>query len=165
MNLNVITPDDATKAVNAVKADPSPADEITDETKPTPAGTAPQVTADDLYSRLLKYIPAPLIGIYLFVINAIYAATNEGEQPSELLLWIVFVFFLAATVGWLIKRKVVRVPQIGVSVLAFAAYATATPGPFQLIDGWDSLYATLAIAAVAVGLIVFQPGPLPEDGE
>jgi hypothetical protein len=165
MDLNVITTEDAVTTVGKVKADPAAAAEIADPKRETAAGKVPEVTADDLYSRLLKYIPGPQIGIYLFVTNAVYGATDDDKDPSEALLWIVLVFFLAATVAWLVRRGVKRLGQIVVSVLAFVAFATASPGPFQLISGWDALYGTLAIAGVAVVMIVFQPGELPTDGE
>lgn len=165
MNLNVITYADAQNSLEAVKADSAPKKDIADESKATASGKAPQVTADDLYGRLLKYIPAPLIGIYLFLTNAVYGAASPGQQPNEVLLWILLVVFLAITTAWMLQRGVKRVAQIGVSLLAFAAFATASPGPFQLIQGWNAIYGTLAIGIVAALLIAFKPGPLPSEPE
>jgi hypothetical protein len=159
MNLNVVTEEDAVRAVDDVKSDTAPAPDIANESTETDSGTVPQVTVDDLYSRLLKFIPAPLIGIYLMVTNLIL----DGNDANESLLWIVFAFFVAATAAYLMVRKVKRIGQIAVSVLAFGAFAAASPGPFQQLDGWESLYGTLALAAVAVVLIVFKPSPLPKE--
>lgn len=157
MDLNVYTVGDAVPVAEAVKQDDAPATEIADPSIKTSSGTDPQVSADDTYAKVLKFVPAPLIGIYIAVTNAVLTK----EDPSETLLWIILAVFLAATVGFLLMRGVKRVAQIAISVVAFAAVATATPGPFQTIDGWDTLYSTLILAAVGVLLVVFPLKPIP----
>ncbi len=127
---------------------------------PAPAPPAGKVTtADDLYARLLKYIPAPLIGIYLMLQNLVVGA----DSPSRILAWGLLVVFLALTVVYLVSRQVRRPLQIGLSLLAFTAWAAASPGPFQLMDAWDSVYGTLALGLVAALLVAVKLPPLPEE--
>lgn len=137
MNLNVITTADAIRTLSAVKEDAAAPAAVADESMRTQSGRAPQVTADDLYSRLLKYIPAPLIGTYLFLVDAVHGGTGGTQKPAAVLLWSLLFVFLAVTVAWLVQREVKRPLQIGVSILAFAAFATASQGPFQTIPGWQ----------------------------
>ena len=85
------------------------------------------------------------------------------DDPDEVLLWGILIIFLAGTVAFLYRRGVKRVSQIGISVAAFVAIATASPGPFQTMDDWDPLYATVAVALIAAVLVVFKPGPMPEE--
>lgn len=163
MNLNVITTADAVRTISAVREDTALPAQVANEGFRTQAAKAPQVTADDLYSRLLKYIPAPLIGTYLFVVNVVHSGLGAGQKPSAALLWILLAVFLAVTAVWLLRRGVKRPLQIGVSILAFAAFATASQGPFQTIPGWQPFYSTVAIAIVGAVLLAFTPGPLPGD--
>lgn len=163
MDLNVYTEEDAKNAVEEVKKDPAPPEDIADPDRETASGDT--VTKDDVYAKVIKFVPAPLIGIYLMATNLVIADadTDKGETPDETLLWIILGFFLVATVGFLVVRKIKRPLQIGLSVVAFAAIAAATPGPFQQIDDWNELWGTLALVAAAVPLIVFRPGELPEE--
>src|SRR5207302_287940 len=96
---------------------------------------APQITEDDLYARLLKYIPAPLIGLYLMASNAIVGSAKGNVEKG--LAWGAFVVFVVAVAMFLRGRGVKRRRQIVVSLAAFAAWAAASPGPFQLIGGWE----------------------------
>jgi uncharacterized membrane protein len=163
MNLNVITTADAVRTLSAVRRDDALPAQVANEGVRTQSGKAPQITADDLYSRLLKYIPAPLIGTYLFLVDAVHGGTGGTQEPAAALLWSLLVVFLAVTAAWLVQRGVKRPLQIGASILAFAAFATASQGPFQTIPGWQPYYSTLAIGIVAALLLAFRPGPLPED--
>jgi hypothetical protein len=161
MDLNVYTETDAVNAAEVVKQDPAAPSEIADPNRETASGDT--LTRDDLYAKVLKYVPAPLIGIYLMATNLVVSQADNGEEPNEILLWIILAVFLAATGAYLVVRKVRRVPQIGISVVAFLAFAAASPGPFQQISGWDELWGTLALLGAALVLAVFQPGPIPEE--
>lgn len=163
MNLNYITQSDAAEAVEAVRADEAPPADVADPSKVTDAGKAPQVTADDLYSKLLKFIPAPLVGIYLMAANLFIGLPDEGKEPSSALLLGTLVFFLIATIAYLVVRKV-RLGQIAISSLAFVVFAAGSPGWFQYLDWWQPEFATVALIVVAVLIIVFRPkSDLPKE--
>jgi hypothetical protein len=162
MNLNVITPQDATVLASAVKTTPKEPEDIAAEGQARPTGTTPQVAADDLYTKVVKYIPTPLIGLYLVMIN-LFLSGFESERSKEIACWITFGVFTILVVLFLRNRKVHRPHQIAVSVGAFIAWATASPGPFQLIGGWKEWIGTAALVAVSAIFVVWQVKPLPQD--
>lgn len=160
MNLNVLTARDAERIAGRVKTTGESAESISnrgvDASKPEP-----QVTQDDIYTKLLKYIPAPLLGLYLFVVNIILGSTKgETEKWGA---WITFVVFVVLIVIFLVRRRVHRVLQIVASTLAFAALAAASPGPFQLISDWKEWFGSVALGVVLAILIAVKPGDLPDD--
>src|SRR5687767_5569512 len=79
VNLNVFTETDAERVASAVKETPETAESIARRGVEGDRAT-PQVTEDDLYSKVLKYIPAPLIGLYLFLANLVL---NEGSNNQR----------------------------------------------------------------------------------
>ncbi len=163
MNLNYITEEDAVKSADAVKTTTASAEDIANPDKKTDVGKRPQVTADDLYSKLLKFIPAPLLGIYLMATNVIVGMTNLGQQLIEALLLGVLVFFVIATIVFLKVRKV-RTGQVWMSATAFIVFAAGSPGWFTYLNWWQPAFATLALIAVAVVIVVFKPtAALPQD--
>lgn len=161
MDLNIYTETDAEKAAVTVKNDPAPVADIANPDKETKSGKT--LTKDDVYGRVLKYVPAPLIGLYLMATNLVISRAGDGEEPSELTLWIILGVALVIILSFLVKREVKRVSQLALSAVAFLAVASASPGPFQQIENWDELWGTLALIAVAAVLVVFKPDPIPED--
>lgn len=160
MNLNVFTAEDAESAATKVVSSEQHAKSLARRGTQN-AAKAPQVTEDDLYARLLKYIPAPLIGLYLMAVNAIAGATSGNLERG--LSWATLAVFAIAVPVYLRKRGVVRRAQFIISLAAFAAWAAASPGPFQLLSGWNELYGTLALIGAVLVLIVLQIKPLPPD--
>ena len=161
MNLNVMTKEDAARIADAVKATDKPADEIAEEARDRPPGETPQVAADDLYSQVLKYVPTPLIGLYLIAVNA--ALSSFDGDAERWALWIIFVLFALAVIAFMRTRKVHRVKQIAVSLGAFVAWVAASPGPFQAIKDYPEVMGTFALLAVALAATVFQLKPLPDE--
>jgi hypothetical protein len=159
VDLNVFTSRDAERVAAKVKATTEAPRDIAE--RGVTAKAAPQVTTDDLYARILKYIPAPLIGLYLMITNLWLGVLKGGAE--EVAAWITLVAFAALVVAFLLNRKVRRKSQIAVSVLAFVAWAAASPGPFELIGGWNEAFGTIALAAAVALLVVFRPGPLPDS--
>jgi hypothetical protein len=92
--------------------------------------------------------------------NAIVSATDHNLERA--LCWGAFVVFSALIVIFLRHRSVHRWTQIGVSVLAFWAWAAASPGPFQLIHGWKEVFGTLALIGAVAVLIAWNAQPLPD---
>jgi hypothetical protein len=161
MNLNVITAADAEVVADTVKKTPTSATDIARKGKTKKSGQVPQVSEDDLYARLLKYIPAPLIGLYLMATNTIIGAASGTAE--KVLCWIALAGFSVLIVVFLLNRAVRRKRQIAVSVVAFLAWAAASPGPFQLIDGWNEWMGTLALIAAVAVFIAVNIKPLPKE--
>jgi hypothetical protein len=160
INLNVLTIEDATRVADAVKETEKSAQTIATEGKERSPGSTPQVTADDLYAQVVKYVPTPLIGLYLFAVNAALSSfAGKGERVA---LWIIFCVFVLATIGFLRNRGVRRPGQIALSVAAFIAWIAASPGPFQAIKEYPEVIGTFALLAVVLVTLVFRLKPLPD---
>jgi hypothetical protein len=163
MNLNYITTNDAVAAAIAVKSTRASANDVADPQTTTDAGKVPQVTADDLYSKILKFIPAPLLGIYLMATNVIIGMPPQGQQPNQWLLLGALVLFVIATIAFLKVRKV-RTTQVWISAFAFVVFAMGSPGWFQYQGWWHPAVATLALILGAGLIVVFEPKtPLPSN--
>ena len=120
MNLNVLTVDDAAELADAVKKSPKSGKQIAAEGQARKPGQTPQVTADDLYTQVLKFVPTPLIGLYLITVNA--ALSSFSGTDERVALWVIFAVFALAVIGFLRTRDVRRKGQIAVSVGAFIAW-------------------------------------------
>lgn len=161
MNLNIFTQDDASKVADAVKATPKSGAQIAQEAKDRPPGETPQVAADDIYSQVLKYVPTPLLGLYLVAVNA--AVSSFSGNTERVTLWVIFGIFAISVVGFLRTRKVERWEQVAISVAAFVAWVAASPGPFQAIHNYPDVIGTFALIAVVLVTLVFHLKPLPDD--
>jgi FtsH-binding integral membrane protein len=162
MNLNVFTQQDATRIAEAVKATDKTAEQVAEQGK-DPEGKAPQVTEDSLYARVLKYIPAPLIGLYLLAVNTFLSVFKTEETARKVSTWITFVVAAILIAVYLKQRGVKRVTQIGISLLAFVAWAVASPGPFQQIHKYEPWWGTVALILVSAVFLSVKIEPLPES--
>ena len=162
MNLNVITPQDASRIAGAVKETEKVAREVATQGTTQPA-TAPQVTTDDLYAKILKYIPAPLIGLYLLAVNLFLSVFQDRDTHRALATTLTFVLFGVLIVVYLARRGVRRKSQLVVSLVAFVAWAMASPGPFQELALYESWWGTLALIVVAALFLAVKVPPLADD--
>jgi hypothetical protein len=171
MNLNVITPRDAARITSAIKSSGKSAQQIATEATDARAGETPQVSADDVYTTLLKIVPVPLLGFYLaFQMLWLSVAGDDRHTilgitatAKEFALWTTLVVFLVLVVLFLLERKVQRGLQYVVTVLAFAVLATASQGPFQLLSWWKEWIGTAALLAMGTLLIFYTPRDLSEE--
>jgi hypothetical protein len=161
MNLNILTVKDATTLAQAVKDSPKTPEEIAREGKDALPGETPQVTADDLYTQVLKFVPTPLVGLYLLSVNAALSAFDGKDERTA--LWIIFIVFTVAVIFFLRTRKVRRAKQIAISVAAFVAWVAASPGPFQAIKNYPEVIGTFALVAMVLVILVFQIKPLADE--
>ena len=175
MNLNVFTEKDAERVASAVKKTSETAESIARRGVERGRAT-PQVTEDDLYSKVLKYIPAPLIGLYLFLANLVLNEGSNDQREIDLgmlgsfsttgkqaLLWILVALFAVLTPIYLRRNEFQRTGQLLASVVAFLAFVAASSGPQQLYDWWHPWYASLILGLAVLLLLVFRPRPLPEN--
>ncbi|HEX5619361.1 MAG TPA: hypothetical protein VFX51_13135 [Solirubrobacteraceae bacterium] len=171
MNLNVITPHDAARMTAAIKESDKTATTIAEEATQAPTGETPQVSADDVYTTLLKIVPVPLLGFYL-AFQTLWLSV-AGDDTHEFLFitatskqfatWATLIVFLVLVVLFLLQRKIKRGLQYIVTVVAFAVLATASQGPFQLASWWKEWIGTAALFGMGVVLIFYQPRDLSAD--
>jgi hypothetical protein len=97
------------------------------------AGTAPApdatITEDKYKDKLLKYIPADVIAIYLTLHG--FVPTLPPAAPRKTLYWIIFLLILALSVPW--QRKVAKIgnwTQVWIGTGAFVVWAISVGDPF-----------------------------------
>jgi hypothetical protein len=170
MNLNVITTNDATRITAGIKGSAESAEVIAAEATAAPAGQTPQVSADDVYTTLLKIVPVPLLGFYLAFQTLWLSVAGDDKHTilgitataKEFAMWATLIVFLVLVVLFLLQRKVKRGLQYIVTVVAFAVLATASQGPFQLLSWWKEWIGTAALFGMGVLLIFYQPRDLSD---
>jgi hypothetical protein len=171
MNLNIMTVEDATKVAEAVKATKKSPEDIAKDGQLALDGETPQVSADDVYSTLLKIVPVPLLGFYLAFQNLWLTVAGDDRQEilfitaswKQFATWATLGIFAVLVPLLLHQNKVHRVSQLAIAFVAFVVLATASPGPFQLIGGWKEWGGTAALFAMGVLLLFYRPAKLPDS--
>ena len=121
--------------------------------------TAPTAETPDTYKdRLLKYIPAEIVAIYLALLNVVKAAA-PNTIPVTTVEWVLFGIILAVAVPWQLKiAKITKWQQVAVGVFAFAFWAISLGDPFDA--SWKAwyhpLYGTLAMMLYTFLIPLFQ---------
>jgi hypothetical protein len=91
---------------------------------------------DDYKSKLLKFIPAEVVALYLTLDGVIKAAGSQLPLPQNENLWLVFWVLLIATPLYLWRvTYVTKWLQLVISTLSFAIWVFTLGGPFTGL-GW-----------------------------
>ena len=107
-------------------------------TEPGPPAAPP---ADGYNDRVLTYIPAEVVTLYLSVDGLVRA-----KPHSPVLSWGLFAFGLLATVLYLkFSAGVTKPLQLVVSAVAFCVWAIAIGSPSSHIPGYDAIYGAIAL--------------------
>ena len=104
------------------------------------AGKTPQ--ADKYTERLIKYIPAEVIALYL----TLDAVIRSSDTIPVLVYWMIFIFGVFATYLYLWKiEKVDKVIQLTISAGAYCVWVFSLGGPFVHLGWYDPIYAALLL--------------------
>lgn len=111
--------------------------------KKTALGDTPGPNAPDAYtSRLLKYIPAEVVALFL----TLDALIRSSSKVPIFIYWAVFVFGIVATYFYLWRvGKVRKQTQLHISAVAFFVWVFAIGGPFTHLNWYDPLYGGLLL--------------------
>jgi hypothetical protein len=102
----------------------------------------PVTGADDYKDRLLKYIPAEVIALYMFLEGIIKSAGD----PSPVIHWAIFFVGVVGTYLYLLRiMKVGKQLQLVISVVAFCVWVLALGGPFVQLGWYKPVYGTLIL--------------------
>jgi len=125
-------------------------------------GGATVPTADGYLSRLAKYIPAEIVGLYLFVTGVI---PPTGGRSSVVAQWVLFgvCCVLTFVYMWHVTRKEGGKPlwwQVILATVAFPIWVFAIGGPFRTFAWYQSWIAStvLAVATVVFGMVRPEAG-------
>jgi hypothetical protein len=137
-----------------------------------PAPAQPQAQPGDSYlTRLIKYIPAEIIAVYVLVEGFIGAAQpgGGGNSTGQISLtpqqqFLVFGAFLIATPIYTAIATKMAWSQVIISTVSFAAWAFALGGPFLNLNSYknEPLIAAIVLPVVVLlaGIVVPKPQPV-----
>jgi hypothetical protein len=124
------TIEEATKILPADKSQAQLSDQLL-ETK-----------ADNYTSRLLKYIPAEVVALYV----TLDAIIRSSEDISIWIYWAVFIFGILGTYLYLWRvEKVTKQIQLLISAGAFIVWVFAIGGPFAHLAWYQPIYGGLLL--------------------
>ena len=105
--------------------------------------TPAQLPEVDKYtSRLLKYIPAEVLVLYL----TLDAIIRSSDKISLAGYWAIFILGIFATYLYLWRiEKVQKQLQLLISVGAYCVWVFALGGPFVHLTWYDPIYGSLAL--------------------
>jgi len=110
---------------------------------------------DGYFDRVVKYIPADVVGLWLFATGLI--VSQAGTDPNAgWIHWAAFFGGLVLTALWTWKQTTdpaagAATIQMFVSSLAFAVWVFAMGGPFAELDWYQPYYGSLLLAFFTVG--------------
>jgi hypothetical protein len=120
--------------------------------------TTGESATDDYVDRVVKYVPADVVAVWIFSSASIEAAADINRS---LILWLVFAALLLITPLWVLRQASLpktppAVVQALLSTCSFAVWVFALGGPFALMNFYSPVYGAVLIAvySLAVGLVV-----------
>jgi hypothetical protein len=122
------------------------------------AGGASPVEIDTYFDKVVKYIPADIVGAWVAVTGLISSASGI---PRQTLLWVAFGIGLILTAWWTLKQTTVPgrrpgVTQAIISTGAFAVWVFALGGPFQHVPG-QQVYGSLLLILYTLVVALIDP--------
>jgi hypothetical protein len=113
-------------------------------------------TPDEYGNRLLKYIPAEVVAVYL----TLQGILQTTEVPPQYLGWTVFIILLVLTPVYLYRlMKVRNKMQLFISTVSFAVWVFTLGGPFATVSWYHPLYGALLLPLYTFAVALYEPAP------
>jgi hypothetical protein len=112
---------------------------------------------DDYKDRLMKYIPAEVVSLYVFLVGLL-RTVNEPELKAYL-GWTVFSVMLIMTPLFLrLVQDVKKKQQLGISTASFAVWAFALGEPFTQLSYplYHPIYGALLLPIFTFAVAIWQ---------
>jgi len=135
---------------------------------PMPVPTDGVLVPDSWNQRLLKYIPAEAMGLYLALDRAVHtsSAFDKGNHAMLLATWLATALAAAMLFNVLyliLIWQVRRATQIVVSTLALVTYVYGLGGAFEALGWADPSAQLISVIVIGAFLVFFKP-PRPLSG-
>ena len=119
---------------------------------------APPVEFDTYFDKVVKYIPADIVGAWVAVTSLVSSASGIDRQT---VLWVAFGIGLILTAWWTLKQTALpgrppSVTQAIISTGAFAVWVFALGGPFQHVPG-QQVYGSLLLILYTLVVALINP--------
>src|SRR2546428_9496023 len=124
---------------------------------PAAAGAQP-VEIDTYFDKVLKYIPADIVGAWVAVTGL---TSSARDVPRQTILWVAFGIGLILTTWWTWKqaaapRRRPPVTQAIIATGAFAVWGFALGRPFQHVP-WQQGYGPLLLILYPLVVALTNP--------
>jgi hypothetical protein len=123
-----------------------------------PATRSSAVEIDTYFDKVVKYIPADIVGAWVAVTGLVSSASGI---PHQTVLWIAFGIGLILTAWWTLRQTALpgqppAVTQVIISTGAFAVWVFALGGPFQHVPG-QQVYGSLLLILYTLVVALIDP--------
>lgn len=123
--------------------------------------SSPSMTAenpDDYRDRLIKYIPADVVAIYVSLLALIKTA-NPEKTPIVTIEWAIFGIILVVSIPW--QRRIVKIDkwqQVAIGSVAFVVWAISLGDPFATTwrTWYQPLYGSIILMLFTFLIPLFQ---------
>jgi hypothetical protein len=123
-----------------------------------PATRSSAVEIDTYFDKVVKYIPADIVGAWVAVTGLVSSASGIDRQ---MVLWVAFGIGLILTAWWTLRQTALpgrppAVTQVIISTGAFAVWVFALGGPFQHVPG-QQVYGSLLLILYTLVVALINP--------
>jgi len=125
-------------------------------------GKASSEGGDDYLGRLVKYIPAEIVALFVSACGIVPVGKDGAVNCSA--LWVIFAlsFVLVPAYLWFVTSRSGQSPlwpQIILGTIAFPVWAFAIGGPFKCLGWYQGWIASITLAFVTVVFGMYRPRP------
>jgi hypothetical protein len=119
----------------------------------------PGTKVDTYFDKVVKYIPADIVGAWVAVTGLINSGSNI---PRGALLWIAFAIGIILTAIWTLKQTTIpgkppAITQTAVSTGAFIIWVFALGDPFATLEWYRPLYGSLFLILYTLIVALINP--------
>jgi len=134
---------------------------------PEPHNPAPYqaLRPDDYTGRLLKYIPAESIALYLTLQGIILSGAAEAPNLNTWLWFILGIGLIGTALYQWRALKIEKVVQVAISTAAFGVWVFALGGAFASLSWYEPFIGSLALVIFTFFAPLVKPDVLITDQE
>jgi hypothetical protein len=123
------------------------------------AAEAGEGGVDGYFNKLVKYIPADIVGTWVLASSLIKEASGAPKTP---LLWVAFAVLLVITPLWTWRNtkppaKPPARTQIIISTVSFAVWVFALGGPFATMSFYRPVFGSLTLLFFSLVVAMITP--------
>ncbi len=115
---------------------------------------------DTYFDKVIKYIPADIVGAWVAVDGLIEGAGENVAQNTS--LWVAFIIGILITAFWTHKqtqqpKKPPAITQIAISTVAFIVWVYASGGPFERVELYNATYGSMLLIFYTLIVAMINP--------
>ena len=120
----------------------------------------PGKQVDTYFDKVIKYIPADVLGAWIAVDGLIEGAGVSVAKNTS--LWIAFIIGIFITAFWTYKqtqqpKKPLAITQIVISTGAFLVWVYASGGPLESVGLYNATYGSMLLILYTLIVAMINP--------